>query len=260
MLSHGNLTGPSKQPHLLYQTIEYLTATYDPCYFFPEYAYLPFQITTGFEPLVILGDQDGDQDGKEVVPSALPLSDVRESFKQRLNEWESGKTCERIRQVIKSEPIPIDTRITKIVAFANWSLTWDLAISRRSAAQHALMLTLREALADRLHGGDQSKIALYAQDIIYTDVDKQVLQEFGIMVLDDPRGFLEVDDTSVVLSHAPDAPIRDVTANIARPAMMIWDQVVEREPLELDGFPRSWYAPNFTHFFPFRTDIAGRIP
>jgi hypothetical protein len=92
----------------------------------------------------------------------------------------------------------------------------------RSAYQHALIITLRDILAERQ--GHLNDIGCYAQDPDYTDVDRAVLEQSGITILDDPQGFLEVDDSTVVLSFGPNVPVRQVIADIARPAMMIWDR------------------------------------
>jgi hypothetical protein len=43
----------------------------------------------------------------------------------------------------------------------------------------------------------------------------------GITVVDDPRGFLQVSDCSVVIFILPDIPVHDVIADIARPVAMI---------------------------------------
>lgn len=99
-----------------------------------------------------------------------------------------------------------------------------------SMAQHALALTIRDYLVSRHATGAEvegaSEIKCYAQDPIYTPLDEQVLCEAGFTVVDDPRAFLEVDEASLVISMSPDIPVRQITADIARPAVMIWDKVV----------------------------------
>lgn len=65
------------------------------------------------------------------------------------------------------------------------------------------------------------EIKCYTQDPIYEDVDKSVLKEASMSVLSDPRRFLEVDETSVVVSISPDIPVSQIITDIARPAMMV---------------------------------------
>ena len=62
-------------------------------------------------------------------------------------------------------------------------------------------------------------------DPIYRIEDKTVLAEAGFTVVDDPRGVLHVDDASVVISVSPDIPVRQIVADIARPAIVIWNRV-----------------------------------
>ena len=56
-------------------------------------------------------------------------------------------------------------------------------------------------------------------------MDKAVLEEFGIHVLDEPLGFLKVDDSNIVISFARSIPIRQIVAEIVYPAIMIWEKV-----------------------------------
>lgn len=109
-------------------------------------------------------------------------------------------------------------------------MTWAGDGSSRSMAQHALALVIGDFLgsdcASGAHNGGDGGIKCYAQDPIYTSVDEQVLCEAGFTVVDDPRAFLEVDEASVVIAISADIPIRQIIADIARPAIMILDKVV----------------------------------
>lgn len=80
-----------------------------------------------------------------------------------------------------------------------------------------MLLTLREAL----------NVPCYAQDPAYSDVDKAVFKEFNIEVLEDPDALLEVDDSSIVYSKSPNIPVKEIVADIAQPAVLIWDCVGE---------------------------------
>jgi hypothetical protein len=100
-------------------------------------------------------------------------------------------------------------------------------IVERSASQHALILTLRDVLSEKK--GNLGGIACYAQDPGYSDTDKSILEKYGIKILSDPEGFLEVDDATVVLSFSPNVPVRQVVADLARPAVMIWNRIMVEE-------------------------------
>ena len=90
----------------------------------------------------------------------------------------------------------------------------------RSAFEHALVMTLRDALTRE--GQPISRAVCYVQDPVFTEVEKSIFSEHGIAVVDDPQAFLEIDESSVVLSRAPNVPVKQIVLDIARPAIIIW--------------------------------------
>jgi hypothetical protein len=44
------------------------------------------------------------------------------------------------------------------------------------------------------------------QDPIYIEIDKKIVQNLSITILEDPLGFLEVDDTTIVVCYLPNIP------------------------------------------------------
>jgi hypothetical protein len=112
---------------------------------------------------------------------------------------------------------------------------FDFATVKRVETQHALVLTVRDALAARaVHRRARGwaapeEVRCYAQDAAYQPADKGGLAEFGFTVLDDPRALLEVGNRSVVVSFAPDSPLRQIVADIARPAALIWPRVTDTD-------------------------------
>lgn len=96
-------------------------------------------------------------------------------------------------------------------------------------AQHTLALMIRDFLGD-LYGENSSTIQCYSENPFYAPVDKQVLSEAGFTIINDLRAFLEVDETSLVISMDPDIPVRQIVADTARPAMMVWNKVRVSEP------------------------------
>ncbi|KAJ4289290.1 hypothetical protein N0V88_007041 [Collariella sp. IMI 366227] len=71
-----------------------------------------------------------------------------------------------------------------------------LTAAERVAAEHALVLGIRDFFAARRHDPAMT-IPCYTQDPVYQDVDQEVLAELGMTVLDHPRRFLEVDEAAV---------------------------------------------------------------
>jgi hypothetical protein len=65
------------------------------------------------------------------------------------------------------------------------------------------------------------EVKCFAQDPVYTPIDKQVLGELGITVLDDPRAWLQVENGSVVIAIDPTIPAMEIIADIARPVVII---------------------------------------
>lgn len=151
-----------------------------------------------------------------------PLERVRETFRRKRTEWEASVACKELLSTLETTQIPT---VQKIVAFACFNMS-DCEVEERSAVQHALILTLRYFFAKHQHvalGG----IRCFAQDPLYEDLDREVLKESGVSVLDNPRAFLEVDETSVVFCLSAETAVRQVVTDITRPALLIWNRVEE---------------------------------
>lgn len=151
---------------------------------------------------------------------------VEQLFKESIKSWEQSETCQRLTTTLRDADLPCE--ITTVVGFACGDISFsDVPLDRaqRSASQHALLLTLRNVLQEK-NKTNKGKILCYAQDPIYNTVDKTVLGHFGINVVDDPEGFLQVDDGSVVFSCAPNIPVKQVIADLARPAILVWSPPV----------------------------------
>lgn len=159
---------------------------------------------------------------KELVKDlTLPSYDALNSyFKEQIRVWQESEMCKRVIQILKSSITAHG--IEKIVAVALAAISND--DRHRSAFQHAFVLTLREWLLAR-----QESICCYSQDPEYKPVDKVVLREHGIEVIDDPRAWLEVDKRSILFSCAPNAPVKEIVADITRPAVVVWERVEEKD-------------------------------
>jgi hypothetical protein len=89
------------------------------------------------------------------------------------------------------------------------------------------MLTLYNALRKTQEG--MHSIICYAQDPAYTTNDKVILGELGITVLDDPGAFLKVDNSTIVISCAPEVPIKQIISELAHPVAILCDRVREQD-------------------------------
>ncbi|KAJ5815058.1 hypothetical protein N7474_006835 [Penicillium riverlandense] len=174
---------------------------------------------------------------KELVQDpTLPSRDNLNSyFKEQILAWQESEMCKRVVQILDSSVA--GHSIEKIVAVALGGISRDDRHS--SAFQHALVLTLREWLHAR-----QKSVSCYAQDPAYKAVDKVVLEEHGIEIIDDPRAWLEVDEQSILFSCAPNVPVKEIVADTTRPAAVIWERLDDNDwDVEGEGKFTDPYTP-----------------
>ncbi|PIG81944.1 hypothetical protein AARAC_002262 [Aspergillus arachidicola] len=171
-----------------------------------------------------------DEVTKELLPEFRYAVDsvdiIKNSFTSCTQTWEASESYAQLQEIVESRKnFP---PITKIVALALGSMqprsldNWD----HRSEFQHALALTLR-AIVGKRQGETSGNVQCYVQDPAYTEVDKSILKTYDITILEDPDAFVEIDGSTIVLTFAPDVPVRQIVADIARPAMMIWNTCEE---------------------------------
>ena len=139
------------------------------------------------------------------------------------------ESCKRLVSTVQSISLPV--KIQKIVAFACGSFERDAPLqSSRVSFQHALVLTLRALFLKDKHV--PASVACYAQDPDYSAIDRLILSECGIEVVNDPDGFIILDDSTIVLACLPEAPVKQIIADIAKPAIIIWDRVDLEDPVD----------------------------
>ncbi|KAK4154071.1 hypothetical protein C8A00DRAFT_33174 [Chaetomidium leptoderma] len=202
--------------------------------------------------------------GEVVLDTPIrPAPETRAILQQEKAKWDVGAACRELvatlQGVADAGRLP---RVDKVVAFACHRPS-VVERAERVAAEHALVLSIRDFFARH---SPTMTVQCYAQDPVYEDVDRKVLGELGMMVLDNPCGFLEVDESAAVFSLAPEIAVRQIVADIARPALMIWDKVREipREgywvgrPEQADNIsPRvEEMIKDYTEF-PFPSELAG---
>lgn len=107
---------------------------------------------------------------KELVNafSVQSCEDVEQLFKESLQAWESSEPCKQLRSTLHlMTSLP---EVSKIVALASGPISPGLQhpLAHRSAFQHALLFTLKEILIGKGNGD----ITCYAQDPVYTDIDR----------------------------------------------------------------------------------------
>lgn len=104
---------------------------------------------------------------------------------------------------------------------------------RVAMTQHCAALTMAAALGAQI---GKPPLKVMAQDPAYSPGQVALLTEVGIDVIPGigALGFTYVDENAVVFSCHPDVPVKQIIADIARPAGMIWNAVkpAERERTE----------------------------
>ncbi|KAJ5587449.1 uncharacterized protein N7459_003214 [Penicillium hispanicum] len=147
-------------------------------------------------------------------------AEVEEDFRVHRQMWEASAMPTQLKHILASAAAGLE--INKIVAVSLGNISW-LREDRagRSAFQHSLVLTMREWVNEK----NGRETPCYVQDPAYEDVDLAILGECGMTVLEDPQAWLEMDDTSIVMSVASNVPSKEIVADIARPAVVIWERV-----------------------------------
>lgn len=210
------LTRPSTKPYLQYRSLGDMTGASQSDYSFdPDSGYLPKVI-----------EQNGEERDKTTGaiirhPSFAPKDIAEEFFASGRAYWEASDTFRQLGSIFFGQTnTTLPPRIDKVIGFALGTLTMRYRTEpSRSAVQHALLLSIRDWLLARCG------VACYVQDPMCQDADREILGKAGVEVVDDPEGFLKVDERSVVVTFAPGFALREVIADIARPAVIIWAPV-----------------------------------
>ena len=187
--------------------------------------------------LPMLVFEDGaivDKDTGEPIPHPLAKSreSTGEAWEVACATWQKTWDLEKLEKLFHPTQydIPLPSRVDKVIGFGLGSMALGRDFMRvRHGLQHAILQSIRDLLLQR----GAEKVGCFVQDPMYQLLDKEILGNTGITVLDDPRAFLEVDANSVVVAFNPSFPLRQIIADIARPAVLIW------APLPEDGRIRS---------------------
>ncbi|OTB09201.1 hypothetical protein M426DRAFT_260487 [Hypoxylon sp. CI-4A] len=235
---HGEHLDRDSSPYLYYRSIQMMLDPQDMEPFDLQKAYLPIAV------LYPAARQD-THFYYAVRPSPhLTVEKLGELLQTKQQEWETSAQHRRLNQVLTNHRHLLASA-KKIVAFACGPLAKGRGVWNTSGRQHALLLSLQRMLAalsssppspaenkPETETGTKSsssstttpeKIRCFAQDPAYHAIDAEVLKGRGVECLEDPEAFLELDDETVVLSFAPNVPVRQIVADLARPVVIIQD-------------------------------------
>lgn len=164
----------------------------------------------------------------------LLFNTIKTRFENDENIWLGSQTCRSLVDQLSTMPIPV--HVTKVVCFGLGGLCWGKMRTTRSSFQHAAALTMAKILARR----SGQNIQCYAQDPGYSPDCREYLESRGFKILDGVRGFIEVDDASLVFTVSPDVPVRQVITELARPAVIVWDESVPESNKLGTTEPAEW--------------------
>ncbi|KAI1173502.1 hypothetical protein F4777DRAFT_600513 [Nemania sp. FL0916] len=202
-----------EKPTISYRTIQDLTDEAHSISWNPQNAFLPLNLVFHYHPV--------DSAGRNLRLSchfSVPV--LSEIFANAKKEWESTTHYAALKGLFATHANLHKAR--KVVGFALGELVWGNQYGRGhdySLTQYALLLSLRELVME--HSGNVD-VPCVAQDPALSTNAITALNNAGIGVAEDPYGFLEVDDLTIVVSISPNIPIKQIITEIARPVGIIW--------------------------------------
>lgn len=162
-------------------------------------------------------EKENDGDRREIVVC---------EFREASELWEQGEEGQNFKSLLRSSAS--EHGINKIVGLSCGSLC--LPNNEHVTKQTVILLAVRNWLKE---ANEHQDISCFIQDPMNTPLDKEVLGDIGFEMIDDPRGWLEIDERSVVLSVASNVPVKSIVADTARPAIVIWDRVPDHDQKSL---------------------------
>ncbi|RAL13433.1 uncharacterized protein BO97DRAFT_413415 [Aspergillus homomorphus CBS 101889] len=145
---------------------------------------------------------------------------ILDLLEEAINDWETSNAWTTVKETL----IAVRSRhtIDNLVAFSCGSIFGEFA----AGIQHAMLLLIMNLFG--VGGGDglcEELLACSVQDPNYKEWDKETLMALDMKVVDDPQGFLDVEDESIVFTCASDVPVKEIVLEIARPAIIIWEDI-----------------------------------
>jgi hypothetical protein len=163
------------------------------------------------------------------------MTKVKAIYQSCRKAWLNSQAFVSLKAQLDASPV----LISKIVCFGLGSLAYpDESENPSSNTQHAAVESLIEYLKERTSGD----IRCYAQDPGYLNSDKELLKTLGIDTIENPKGFFEVDEETLVVSIHPNVCEKQIVSDLQwRPAAMIWDTVgsLETEKALWDEYVNS---------------------
>lgn len=158
------------------------------------------------------------------------LGEIQDAYEKQQERWLNSETCRLLIEQLRKLTPAQSANITKVVGMGLGEvgvLRKDFERSiERALVQHSAIKTIVTVLEEQ-NGG--RRVECYAQDPANNEMGDQFLKIVGITPLSDPKGFLEVDENTLVISANPNVPVRQILADIQWPTAMLWNTVEEEK-------------------------------
>ncbi|KAF3398743.1 hypothetical protein DPV78_007048 [Talaromyces pinophilus] len=196
-----------------------------------------------YEPMNQINTSNGEPlNPLQVVSQKYDTTEGKELSKEVFDEWllktklnwqdeNTWGTMEQTFATISNQDL---SRIKKIIAFEIGSM-WRTYVSGESFeiryetfGDQVWEHNLIKDIGDYLRQRTGNEVKLYVQDPTYTEEDMGFLQDLGIEPLDEPTGFTEIDEHTLVYNVKAPIPVMQITADMGeQPAMILWRSFVE---------------------------------
>jgi hypothetical protein len=177
-----------------------------------------------------------------------PVENARLLFETTQKRWDTSDTCQTFTSQCHKllRGCGNAKKVTKIVCFGLGDLNfkppdwWRIQNSSKSEGEreletsvvegslthHAIALTIADIARSYAQTGDIG-VRLLTQDPAYSTETKVILQEIGFEVVGEygASGFADLDDETIVFSAFAAAPVKQIIADLARPAAIICNRV-----------------------------------
>ncbi|KAJ0425025.1 hypothetical protein BJY00DRAFT_298935 [Aspergillus carlsbadensis] len=178
--------------------------------------YCPISIVHGTRPEIRRADFiEGITHGRQMIDAAM-------------DHWETHQTFLKVQLTLLM--MSLQRKVTKVIGLACGPFVGgsNPKAGQRSAIQHAMLMLIRRLLrASHLGAGE---VPCYVQDPAYAPADRMVLAENSVETVQDPEGFLNMDDSSLVFCCEPTTCVKSIVADVARPLIIIWNTVITTPP------------------------------
>ncbi|KFH48287.1 hypothetical protein ACRE_007560 [Hapsidospora chrysogenum ATCC 11550] len=162
------------------------------------------------------------------------IDDPRAIFAEVQLRWRQSSSCALLRRQLGA--LLGTKKVTKLICFGlgdmcrqppEWYMRQTASTPgsvtenvRASTLQHSIAMTMAEFCRNKDGAGD---VQLLAQDPDYTPTTEEILRDSGFSIVGrfGAGGFAEIDDETLVFSAFVEAPLKQIIADIARPALII---------------------------------------